>query len=81
MGRPLKDVETRYTSLEKAVFALITTVRKLVPYFQAHLVHVLTDQPLANVLRSPTSSGRMVKWAMELTQYGLEYMPHLAIKA
>lgn len=32
-------------------------------------------------MRSPTSSGRIVKWAMELTHYGLEYKPRLAIKA
>lgn len=73
--RALKDAETRYTPLEKMVFALVTTVRRLVPYFQAHPVQVLTDQPLASVLRSPTTSGRMVKWAMELTQYGLKYKP------
>lgn len=81
LGRALKDVEMRYTPLEKMVLALVTTVRRLVPYFRAHPIHVLIDQPLASVLRSPTSSGRMVKWAMELTQYGLEYKPRLAIKA
>lgn len=69
VGRALKDADTRYTPLEKVVFALVTTVRRLVPYFQAHQVQVLTDQPLANVLQSPTSSRQMVKWAMELTQY------------
>lgn len=43
-----------YTPLEKVVFALVTTVRRLVAYFQAHQVQVLTDQPLASVLRSLT---------------------------
>lgn len=81
VGRVLKDAETRYTPLENVVFALVITMRMLVPYFQAHPVQVLTDQPLANVLRSPTASGRMVKWVIELTQYGLEYKPHPTIKA
>ncbi|XP_019184571.1 PREDICTED: uncharacterized protein LOC109179516 [Ipomoea nil] len=31
-------------------------------------------------LRNPVSSGRMVKWAVELSQYNLEYRPRTAIK-
>lgn len=67
MGRTLKDAEIRYLPLEKVVYALVVTVRKLVPYIQVHHVRVLTDWPLASILRSPTSSGRLVKWAVEVT--------------
>ncbi|XP_019191708.1 PREDICTED: uncharacterized protein LOC109186213 [Ipomoea nil] len=80
VSRSLKAAETRYTALEKIVYALVVTVRKLAPYFQAHTVRVLTDQPLGNVLRNPMSSGRLVKWAVELTQYGIEYQPRPSIK-
>lgn len=81
LGRAIKDPEARYSPLEKVVFTLITTMRRLMPYFQAHLVQVLTDQPLASVYTSLASSSRMVKWAVELMQYVLEYMPHSTIKA
>ncbi|XP_019200277.1 PREDICTED: uncharacterized protein LOC109193905 [Ipomoea nil] len=80
VSRSLKAAETRYTALEKIVYALVVTVRKLAPYFQAHTVRVLTDQPLGSVLRNPLSSGRLVKWAVELTQYGIEYQPRPSIK-
>ncbi|XP_019163604.1 PREDICTED: uncharacterized protein LOC109159946 [Ipomoea nil] len=80
VSRSLKAAETRYTTLEKIVYALVVTVRKLAPYFQAHTVRVLTDQPLGSVLRNPSSSGRLVKWAVELTQYGIEYQPRPSIK-
>lgn len=80
MSRALKDAETRYTPLEKVVFTFVTMVRKLVAYFRAHRIQVLTDHPLASVLRSLTSSRQMMKWAMELTQYGLEYKPRPSIK-
>ncbi|XP_019176071.1 PREDICTED: uncharacterized protein LOC109171493 [Ipomoea nil] len=63
-----------------AASAKSITVRKLAPYFQAHTVRVLTDQPLGSVLRNPLSSGRLVKWAVELTQYGIEYQPRPSIK-
>lgn len=65
--RTLKGTEIRYSPLEKVVFALIMTIRKLVPYFQAYHVRVLTDWPLASILRSPNSSGKLIKWAVELT--------------
>ncbi|XP_019161181.1 PREDICTED: uncharacterized protein LOC109157795 [Ipomoea nil] len=80
VSRSLNEAETRYTALEKIVYALVITVRKLAPYFQAHTVRVLTDQSLGSVLQNPTSSGRLVKWAMELTQYGFEYQPRPSIK-
>ncbi|XP_019194876.1 PREDICTED: uncharacterized protein LOC109188702 [Ipomoea nil] len=80
VSRSLKAAETRYTALEKIVYALVVTVLKRAPYFQAHTVRVLTDQPLGSVLRNPLSSGRLVKWAVELTQYGIEYQPRPSIK-
>ncbi|XP_019159001.1 PREDICTED: uncharacterized protein LOC109155798 [Ipomoea nil] len=49
--------------------------------FQAHTVRVLTDQPLGSVLLNPISSGQLVKWAIELTQYGIEYQPRPSIKS
>lgn len=42
---------------------------------------VLTDQPHGSILRNPISSGRMVKWAVELAQYILEYQLRKTIKA
>lgn len=41
---------------------------------------VLTDQPLGSILRNPVSSGRMVKWAVELAQYNLVYRSKISIK-
>lgn len=49
--RSLKGAEIRYSPLENVVFALIVTVQKLVPYFQANHVRVLTNWHLASILR------------------------------
>ncbi|XP_074375125.1 uncharacterized protein LOC141716848 [Apium graveolens] len=66
--------------MEKLVYALILASRKLRPYFQAHRIEVRTAYPLRQVLHKPETSGRMLKWAVELGQFDLEYMPHTAIK-
>ena len=31
-------------------------------------------------LHKPDLSGRMIKWAIELSEYGIEYQPRLSIK-
>ncbi|XP_077251974.1 uncharacterized protein LOC143891236 [Tasmannia lanceolata] len=55
--------------------------RKLRPYFQAHTIKVLTDQPLRQVLHRPDISGRLVKWVVELSEFDIQYAPRPAIKA
>ena len=51
-SRALRGAEERYPPMEKLAFALVTTARKLKPYFQAHTVVVLTDKPLRRAISS-----------------------------
>jgi len=44
-------------------------------------VTVLTDQPLRNTLERYGTFERMIKWAIELASYGINYEPRRAIKA
>ncbi|CAL8167549.1 unnamed protein product [Prunus armeniaca] len=46
----LQDAEQRYPQLEKLAYALVLPMCKLRPYFQAHTVEVLTNQPLRQVV-------------------------------
>ncbi|KAK8916849.1 hypothetical protein KSP39_PZI022199 [Platanthera zijinensis] len=77
----LKDAEARYPILEKLALALVMSARRLRPYFQAHSIQVVTDQPLKNVLEKPEHSGRLAKWAIELSEFEISYVPRTAIKA
>ncbi|XP_027158086.1 uncharacterized protein LOC113759712 [Coffea eugenioides] len=81
VSRALQGAEPRYASIERYVLALVHTARKLRSYFQAHPVVVMTDQPLKQILSKPDASGRMVRWAVELSEYDLSYQPRTAIKA
>ena len=75
------DAETRYPLIEKWALALVTATRKFRPYFQAHLIVVMTDQPLWHMLLKPYAYGRLVKWSVELSEFDLTYKPREAIKA
>ncbi|RVW15555.1 hypothetical protein CK203_077735 [Vitis vinifera] len=66
--------------MELTALALRSAAQKLCPYFQAHPVVVLTDQPLRNILHKPDITGRMLQWAIELSEYGIEFQPKLSMK-
>ncbi|CAL8080853.1 unnamed protein product [Prunus armeniaca] len=60
--------------------ALVVSARRLRPYFQAHEITVLTNQPLRQVLQKPETSGRLVKWAIELGEFDIQFKPRPAEK-
>ena len=41
----------------------------------------MTDQPIKKSMNRPEAAGRMVQWAIELSQFDIEYLPRTAIKA
>ena len=75
VSKSLADAETRYSHLEQAALALRITAKKLRPYFQAHPIVVLTDLPLRSTLHKLDFSGRMARWAIELSEYDIQYKP------
>ncbi|KAG7552744.1 Retrotransposon gag domain [Arabidopsis thaliana x Arabidopsis arenosa] len=81
ISKSMTDPETRYTMMEKLALAIVTSARKLRPYFQSHPIKVLTNQPLRTILHSPNQSGRLAKWAVELSEYDIEYKGRVSMKA
>ena len=80
VSKSLINAETRYSHLERAALALRTAAQKLCLYFKAHPVVVLTDLPLRGTIHRLDLSGRMACWAMELSEYGIQYKPRLSKK-
>ncbi|KAK0577724.1 hypothetical protein LWI29_037560 [Acer saccharum] len=74
-SKALLPAENRYSPVEKMALALITAARKLRPYFQAHKIGVYTNCLLKLILQKPEVSGRLTKWAIELSEFDVEYLP------
>ncbi|CAA0807007.1 Unknown protein, partial [Striga hermonthica] len=81
VSKALHDAELRYPHMEKLAYALVIAARKLRPYFLEHSIVVFTTYPLRQILHRPDTSGRMIKWAIELGQFDIQYRPRTAIKA
>ncbi|XP_020412920.1 uncharacterized protein LOC109947377 [Prunus persica] len=79
-SKALQSAELRYPPLEQLALALVVSARRLRPYFQAHGIKVLTNQPLRQVLQNPETSGRLIKWAIELGEFDIQFVPRPAEK-
>ena len=62
-------------------FALITVSRKLRHYFQAHVINVMTDHPLKKAMNKLEAVGRLIQWAVKLSEFDIKYQLRNAIKA
>ena len=71
ISKSLADAKTRYNHLEQDALALWVATKKLRPYFQAHSIVVLTNLPLRSTIHKPDLSGRMARWAVELSEYDI----------
>ena len=74
-NRALHGAEERYSLKEKLAFALIMTAFKLKHYFQAYTVVVLIDKPLWQAMGNPNTAGRLTLWAIELSEFDIQYRP------
>ena len=77
----MTEPETRYPTLENMALAIITSARKLRPYFQSHTIEVLSNQPLRTMMQNTNQSGRLTKWAVELSEHDIVYKNRTAAKS
>jgi hypothetical protein len=55
--------------------------KKLVHYFDAHLIIVVTSFPLGEIINNQDVTRWIAKWALELMVFGITYVPRTSIKS
>jgi hypothetical protein len=77
----LSETKVRYPQIQKLLYALVLTWRKLRHYFESHPVTVVSSFPLGEIVQSREASGKIAKWAVELMGETLSCAPCKAIKS
>ena len=79
VSEALSGAKLNYTEIEMITYAVLSASRKLKHYFQSHEIKVPTSQPLGDILRNKEASGSIGKWAAELSQFDITYVPKTSI--
>jgi hypothetical protein len=66
--------------VQKLLYAILITSRKLRHYFQAHKIKVASSYPLGDILHNKDADSRVVKWSVELGAFSIEFTPRSNIK-
>jgi hypothetical protein len=75
------ESKARYQLVQKLLYAVLITSRKLQNYFQEYSISIITDYPLGDILQNQDATGRISKWAVELGALNIDFKPGTTIKS
>jgi hypothetical protein len=81
ISKVLSDCDTHYNQVEKLLYAVLTTKRNLLHYFESHPIRVVTSFGIKEIIGNRLATGRITKWALELMGLDIYYVPQTAIKS
>jgi ribonuclease HI len=77
----LSETKVRYPQIQKLLYTIVLTRRKLRHYFEGHPVTVVSSFPLGEIAQNQEASGGIAKWAFKLMGETLSYAPRKAIQS
>jgi hypothetical protein len=77
----LTDSKIQYPHVQKLLYALLITSRKLRHNFEGHKITVVTDFPLGDILHNRDATGCISKWVVELRDLNIDFSHRKAIKS
>ena len=81
VSKALSNSKLFYSELEKMAYAVVMASRKLRHYFEDHKTIVVTSQPIHDLFHNREASARISKWAVELSEFYIDFKRRTAIKS
>jgi hypothetical protein len=66
ISKVISDCETRYSQVQKLIYVVLITKRKLLHNFENHSIHVVASFGLREIVGNHLTTRRITKWALEL---------------
>jgi hypothetical protein len=64
ISKVISDYETCYNWVQKLLYIVLITKRKLLHHFESHLICVVTSFGLREIVGNRLAIGRVTKWAL-----------------
>jgi hypothetical protein len=77
----LSESKVRYPAVQKLLYAIFISSRKLRHYFDEYKITVITDFLLTDILHNQDAMGHISKWAVELGALSIDFKPRTTIKS
>jgi hypothetical protein len=61
ISKVLSNCKTRYNQVQKLLYAILITKRKLLPYLESHPVHVVTSHGVGEIIGNHLAMGMITK--------------------
>ena len=77
----LHDARSRNPNIQKLLYAILMSSRKLKHYFLSHKIKVVSSYPLSTIIHNRDAVDRIAQWSIELGQYDIQFVPRTAIRS
>ena len=81
ISKVLNEPKTHYPQVQKLLYDVLIMSRKLRHYFEYYKITVVTEFPLGDILCNKVANSRVIKWAIELGTYSIEFRSRPTIKS
>ena len=81
LSEVISTSKQNYPHYQKMTYGVYLAAKKLKHYFQEHPITVVCEAPISEIIGCKDATGRVAKWAIEVSPYTPHYERRDAIKS